>query len=66
MKTKVIAGHGYEAYPILFDRTTAWLSKESLVKEIIGNGASEGGNGEARGNRANADKSNETRKVKQE
>ena len=47
MKARVIQGHSYEAYPILFDRTTSWESKEPLLKQIIGSGASEGGGGDA-------------------
>ena len=43
MKTKVIQGHSYEAYPVLFDRTTSWESKEPLLKQIMGNGGSDGG-----------------------
>ena len=47
MKARVIQGHSYEAYPILFDRTTSWESKEPLLKQIIGSDASEGGGGDA-------------------
>jgi arylsulfatase A-like enzyme len=31
MKAKVIKGHGYEPYPVLFDRTSAWETKEPLL-----------------------------------
>jgi arylsulfatase A-like enzyme len=47
MKTKLIQGHGYENYPVLFDRKTPWESKEPLLKQIMGRGASEGGGGDA-------------------
>jgi len=44
MKEKVIQGHGYEAYPVLFDRVTAWETKEPLLKKIkAGEGEQEGG-----------------------
>jgi arylsulfatase A-like enzyme len=56
MKTRVIQGHSYEAYPVLFDRVTSWESKESLLKQIIGNGASEGGGGDAQHEGRNKEK----------
>lgn len=44
MKEKVIQGHGYEAYPVLFDRVIAWETKEPLVKQLkAGEGEQEGG-----------------------
>lgn len=32
MKTKVINGHGYEPYPVLFDRTSSWETKVPLLQ----------------------------------
>lgn len=32
MKTKVIKGHGYEPYPVLFDRTSSWETKAPLLQ----------------------------------
>ena len=32
LKAKVVTGHGYEPYPVLFNRTVAWDQKASLVK----------------------------------
>jgi hypothetical protein len=32
MKAKVIKGHGYEPYPVLFDRTSSWETKEPLLQ----------------------------------
>jgi arylsulfatase A-like enzyme len=32
MKAKVIKGHGYEPYPVLFDRTSSWEIKELLLQ----------------------------------
>ncbi len=48
MKTKVIQGHSYDAYPVLFDRFTSWESKEPLLKQITGNSASDGGEGDTK------------------
>jgi arylsulfatase A-like enzyme len=31
LRTTVIRGHGYEPYPVLFDRTTPWQKKEVLL-----------------------------------
>jgi len=64
MKTKVISGHSYEAYPVLFDRTTPWESKEPLLQQILDSGNPEGGGGNAKGGRANSDKSNDRQKAK--
>jgi arylsulfatase A-like enzyme len=33
MRTSVIRGYGYEPYPILFDRTTPWKSKQSMLPQ---------------------------------
>ena len=41
MKAKVIKGHGHEPYPVLFDRTSSWATKEPLLKLTKGNGGSE-------------------------
>ncbi len=41
MKAKVIKGHGHEPYPVLFDRTSAWETKEPLLKLTKGNGGGE-------------------------
>lgn len=38
MKATVIKGHGYEPYPVLFDRTTPWAAKEPLLKSAAGKG----------------------------
>ena len=38
MKAKVIQGHGYKPYPVLFDRTTTWEQKEPLLKLTKGQG----------------------------
>lgn len=32
MKAKVIKGHGYEPYPVLFDRTSSWETKAPLLQ----------------------------------
>ena len=42
IKAKVVPGHGYEAYPILFDRTIAWDEKAPLLKGKNSVGADEG------------------------
>ena len=59
MKGKVIQGHGYEAYPVLFDRVTLWEAKEPLVKLLkAGEGEQEGGGANPankRKNRKNAE-----------
>lgn len=34
MKDKVVQGHGYEAHPTLFSRTTAWSAKVPLLETI--------------------------------
>jgi arylsulfatase A-like enzyme len=47
MKTKVIQGHHYEPYPVLFERMTSWESKEPLLPQIMGSGDTEGGGGKA-------------------
>jgi arylsulfatase A-like enzyme len=41
MKAKVIKGHGHEPYPVLFDRTSSWATKEPLLKLTKGNGGGE-------------------------
>lgn len=64
MKSKVIQGHSYEAYPVLFDRMTSWNSKEPLLKRIIGNGASEGGGGDVRRNPGDSGKSEDRMKAR--
>jgi arylsulfatase A-like enzyme len=58
MKTKLISGHGYEAYTVLFDRATSWDSKVPLLIRIVGKDASEGGRGEQ--------KSDDKKKAKKE
>ena len=32
IKAKVVQSHGYEAYPVLFNRTVAWDEKAPLLK----------------------------------
>ena len=49
MKTKVIQGHHYEPYPVLFERMTSWESKETLLPQIMGSGDTQGGGGKAKG-----------------
>ena len=34
IKATVVKGHGYEAYPVLFDRTVAWAEKVPLLKKL--------------------------------
>ncbi len=41
MKAKVIKGHGHEPYPVLFDRTSSWETKEPLLSLTKGNGGGE-------------------------
>jgi arylsulfatase A-like enzyme len=41
MKAKVIKVHGYEPYPVLFNRTSAWETKEPMLKLTKGNGGGE-------------------------
>jgi len=41
MKATVIKGHGHEPYPVLFDRTSPWASKEPLLKLTKDNGGGE-------------------------
>jgi arylsulfatase A-like enzyme len=41
MKAKVNKGHGHEPYPVLFDRTSSWATKEPLLKLTKGNGGGE-------------------------
>lgn len=48
MKATVVKGHGYEPYPVLFDRTTAWAKKEPLLKLTSGKGGSEEGDASAK------------------
>lgn len=43
MKPVVCKGHGYEPYPILFDRTLPWEKKESLLKQKKDKGGDEAG-----------------------
>ncbi len=45
MKAKVIKGHGHEPYPVLFDRTSSWETKEPLLKLITAKSANEEGKG---------------------
>jgi arylsulfatase A-like enzyme len=42
VKANAVQGHGYEAYPILFDRTVGWDQKASLLKAAKPKGADEG------------------------
>ncbi len=53
IQARVIQGHGYEGYPVLFDRTIAWEKKELLLKPLNDANAkdSEGGAPKARGQR---------------
>ncbi|MHB8902931.1 MAG: sulfatase/phosphatase domain-containing protein, partial [Thermoguttaceae bacterium] len=41
MKAKVIQGHGHEPYPVLFDRTSSWATKEPLLQLTTGKGGGE-------------------------
>jgi len=41
MKSNVIQGHGHEPYPVLFDRTSSWETKEPLLKLTAGKGGGE-------------------------
>lgn len=34
IKATVVKGHGYEAYPVLFDRAVAWAGKVQLLKKL--------------------------------
>jgi arylsulfatase A-like enzyme len=43
LKVSVFQGHGYEPYPVLFDRTIAWADKEPLFKGMKGGGDSGAG-----------------------
>ncbi len=67
MKAKVIKGHGHEPYPVLFDRTSAWETKEPLLKLTKGNGGGEE-EGSAKPSGENPSKPNkrEERKKKKE
>ena len=42
IKAKVVPGHGYEAYPVLFNRTVAWDEKTPLLKAQKSMGGDEG------------------------
>ena len=44
MKANVVKGHGHEPYPVLFDRTSLWATKEPLLKltDSKGRGGSDG------------------------
>ena len=61
-----VKGSDYEAYPVLFDRMTSWKSKEPLLKQIIGNGASERGGGDAKRNPGDSGKSEDRKKARKE
>lgn len=50
MKATVITGHGYEPYPVLFDRTSPWVAKAPLLPANTAGG--EGGSGEAKSGKA--------------
>ncbi len=32
LQAEVVTGHGYESYPVLFDRSIPWAQKEALLK----------------------------------
>ena len=44
LKASVFKGHGYEPYPVLFDRMTAWANKEPLLVSMKKSGESGEGN----------------------
>lgn len=66
MKTKVIQGHGYDAYRVLFDRTTPWGSKQPLLQRIMVNGNPEAGGGDAKSGSIHSDNSNDRRKTRKQ
>jgi arylsulfatase A-like enzyme len=41
LKAKVVKGYGYEPYPVLFDRTSAWEKKEPLLRATKARGGGE-------------------------
>jgi len=45
IKEKVVSGHGYETYPVLFDRTIPWEQKAGAAKKLKENNST--GEGEA-------------------
>lgn len=59
MKAKVIKGHGHEPYPVLFDRTSPWETKEPLLKLTKGAGSDE------EGAKPKADRKEERKKKKE-
>jgi arylsulfatase A-like enzyme len=42
MKERVIQGHAYEPYPVLFDRVTSWETKEPLLPLTVLKGSDDG------------------------
>ena len=54
----------YEAYPVLFDRTIPWESKEPLLKQIHGNNAAGGGGNVKR--QSNSSKNPNNKKANEE
>ena len=44
LKASVFQGHGYEPYPVLFNRTTAWADKAPLLMGMKKSGDSGEGN----------------------
>jgi hypothetical protein len=42
IKSRVVRGHGYEPYPVLFDRSISWRDKEAVHKTLKPVSGSEG------------------------
>ena len=55
LKASVFQGHGYEPYPVLFDRTTAWADKAQLLTGMKKSGDS----AEGSSNKENKEKENQ-------
>lgn len=61
LKASVFQGHGYEPYPVLFDRTTAWSDKAQLLTGMKKSGDS----AEGSSNKENKKKKLQKKKQKQ-
>jgi hypothetical protein len=55
MKSKLVQGHGYEPYPMLFSRTLSWDQKEPLLKVSKVKQAGEGEGRKKRNEKKNAE-----------
>ncbi len=51
IKSKGVTGHGYESYPVLFDRSLSWAQRESLLKVTNVKGSEAEGAGGTKRNR---------------